>query len=59
MHHVNDIIPVDVIKNGKETIFKAPSKNGVYKLHAFVFDGHGNVSTRSVSFKVEGASLQF
>jgi hypothetical protein len=51
-HTVNKEIPVAVLKEGMESEFLAPSTPGVYKLHAFVFDGHHNVGIRTVNFKV-------
>ncbi|MBN1521636.1 MAG: hypothetical protein JW928_03805 [Candidatus Aureabacteria bacterium] len=56
LHKVNEVIPVKVLRKGEETVFLAPGQPGVYKLHAYVYDGNGNVSTRSVCFQVEESS---
>ena len=54
IHRVNEEIPIKVLNAGPVTEFQAPAIPGIYKLHAFVLDGHQNVSTRTVAFKVEG-----
>ena len=53
LHIVNEAVPVEVVKKGVKTVFVAPEEPGIYKLHAYVYDGKGNVSTRTISFKVE------
>jgi hypothetical protein len=50
---VNEEVPVEVRRAGCETVFLAPPQSGIYKLHVFVYDGMGNIATRTASFKVE------
>jgi hypothetical protein len=53
LHTVNEEVPVEVRRAGCETVFLAPPQSGIYKLHVFVYDGMGNIATRTASFKVE------
>jgi hypothetical protein len=53
LHYANEKVPVKVLSRGESTEFLAPEKPDLYKLHALVFDGKGNVATLCITFKVE------
>jgi len=40
-------------KNSNTVVFKAPLKEGAYRLFLFVHDGNGNVATGNIPFKVK------
>ncbi len=51
--HIPEIMDVDKKFNVPKFVFKAPNISGLYKLIVYVYDDHGNIGVRNVTFKVE------
>lgn len=49
---------VVISSSGHQAVIQAPTKPGVYRLHAWVKDGQGHATTANVPFEVHGPASQ-